>query len=70
MSINEARNRQREQTITVADLVDHYSETELAGGLGYGGKSHATRIVYKDSLARWVRPAWGGLNIRAVRTMP
>ncbi len=68
VSINEARNRQREQAITVADLVDHYSKTELAGDLGDGGKSHATRIVYKDFLARWVRPAWGGLNIRAVRT--
>ena len=68
VSINEARNRQREQAITVADLVDHYSKTELAGDLGDGGKSHATRIVYKDFLARWVRPAWGSLNIRAVRT--
>jgi integrase len=69
MSINEARNRQREQAITVGDLVDHYGETELAGDPGKGGKSHATRIVYKDFLARWVRPAWGGLNIRAVRTI-
>ena len=30
VSINEARNRQPEQVITVADLVDHYTETELA----------------------------------------
>jgi len=30
VSINETRNRQREQTITVADLVDHYMATELA----------------------------------------
>ncbi len=50
-------------------LVDHYSKTELADDLGDGGKSYATRIVYKDFLARWVRPAWGGLNIRAVRTI-
>ena len=32
------------------------------------GKSYATRTVYKNFLARWVRPAWGSLNIRAVRT--
>jgi integrase len=69
VSINEARNRQREQPITVADLVDHYRKTELAGDLGDGAKSHATRMVYKDFLARWVRPAWGSLNIRAVRTI-
>jgi hypothetical protein len=29
MSINQNRNRQREQSIPVADLVDHYIETEL-----------------------------------------
>jgi hypothetical protein len=34
ISINEARNRQREQAITVADLVDHYIRTELAGDTG------------------------------------
>jgi integrase len=69
VSVNEARNRQREQAVTVADLVDHYSRTELASDPGDGGKSHATRIVYKDFLSRWVRPAWGSLNIRAVRTI-
>ena len=68
VSINEARNRQREQLVTVADLVDHYTRTELSGDQSEGGKSHATRIVYKNFLARWVRPAWGSLNIRAVRT--
>src|ERR1039458_6729714 len=39
VSINETRNRQREQAITVADLVDHYTKTELAGDLGDEGKS-------------------------------
>jgi len=29
VSINEARNRQPEQLINVADLIDHYTETEL-----------------------------------------
>jgi len=68
VSINEARNRQREQSVTVADLVDHYTRTELSGDPSEGGKSHATRTVYKNFLARWVRPVWGSLNIRAVRT--
>ena len=68
VSINESRNRQREQTITVADLVDHYGMTELALDLIDGGKSHATRIVYRDFLARWVKPRWGSLSIRDVRT--
>lgn len=68
VSINEARNRQPEQLITVADLIDHYTKTELAIDLGDEGKSHATRIIYKAFLGRWVRPAWGSLNIRGVRT--
>ena len=67
VSINEARNRQREQLVTVADLIDHYTRMELTGDSSDGGKSHATRTVYRNFLARWVRPAWGSLNIRAVR---
>jgi integrase len=69
VSINETRNRQREQTITVADLVDHYSRTELAKDQFDGGKSHATKTVYRDFLTRWVKPIWGCLNIRDVRTI-
>jgi hypothetical protein len=69
VSINETRNRQREQTITVADLVDHYIATELASDQLVGGKSHATKTIYTDFLTRWVRPIWGSLNIRDVRTI-
>ena len=68
VSINETRNREREQNIAIADLVDHYIRTELAGNSGDTGKSHATRIIYKEFLTRWVKPAWGDLHIRAVRT--
>jgi integrase len=69
VSINETRNRQREQTLTVADLVDHYIATELASDQLDGGKSHATKAIYTDFLTRWVRPTWGNLNIRDVRTI-
>ena len=69
VSINEARNRQREQSISVADLIAHYIQTELASDRADHAKSLATRVVYKDFLSRWVKPAWGNLNIRAVRTV-
>jgi integrase len=69
VSINEIRNRQPEQPITVGDLIDHYIRTELGDEPLQGAKSHATKIVYKEFLIRWVRPAWGGLNIRSVRTI-
>ena len=68
VSINEARNRQQEQLVTVADLVDHYTRTELSADPSDGGKSHATKTVYRNFFKRWVKPAWGSLNIRAVRT--
>jgi integrase len=40
--INQDRNRRREQRVLVADLVDHYIQTELAEESGW--HSHATRI--------------------------
>jgi len=67
MSINQDRNRQREQAIVVADLVDHYIETELSDEADW--HSHATRIVYGEFLKRWVRPYWGLVGIRDVRTV-
>jgi integrase len=67
MCINEDRNRQREQRIPVADLVDHYIQTELAEEADW--HSHATRIVYREFLKRWIRPRWADLDIRDVRTV-
>src|SRR6266849_3408812 len=67
MYINEDRNRQREQRIPVGDLVDHYIQTELAEETGW--HSHATRIIYRAFLRRWIRPHWAGVDIRDVRTV-
>jgi hypothetical protein len=69
VSINETRNRQREQAVTVADLVGHCSRIELANDQSEGGKSHATKTIYRDFLTRWVKPVWGNLNIRDVHTI-
>ena len=65
--INENRNRQHEQPVSVADLIDHYIETELAESSNW--HSHATRIVYREYLTRWIKPCWGSINIRDVRTI-
>jgi integrase len=67
MCINQDRNRQREQTIRVADLVDHYMQTELSGDADW--HSHATRVVYQQFLKRWIRPHWADMDIRDVRTV-
>ena len=67
MLINEERNRQYQYTITVADLIDHYLLTELS--IGSSRHSHATRIIYREFLLRWIKPYWGSFNIRDVRTI-
>jgi len=61
MCINEDRNRQREQRIQVADLVDHYIQTELAEEADW--RSHATQIAYREFLKRWIRPHTGPIWI-------
>lgn len=67
MCANEQRNRQPEQRITVADLIDHYIETELSDTATW--HSLATKVVYRDFLERWIRVHWGAAEIREVRTM-
>jgi len=67
VGINQHRIRQREQSIVVADLVDHYIQTELSDEAGW--HSHATRIVYSEFLKRWIRPHWADMGIRDVRTV-
>lgn len=67
MCINEDRNRQREQSVLVGDLVDHYLQTELCERAEW--YSQATRIIYSEFLKRWIRPHWAMTNIRDVRTM-
>ena len=65
--INQDRNRRREQRVLVADLVDHYIQTELAKENSL--HSQATRIVYREFLKRWIRPHWADTDIREVRTV-
>ena len=52
MCINEDRNRQLQQAVYISDVIDHYLETELSKQTDW--HSHATRIVYRAYLNRWV----------------
>src|SRR4029077_21163333 len=67
MQINEDRLRQPGHDILVAELVDHYMQMELSEGIGW--HSHATRLVYRQFLARWIRPNWEKVSIWSVRTI-
>jgi hypothetical protein len=42
-------------------------QTELTEQTGW--HAHATRIVYREFLKRWIRPRWASANIRDVRTI-
>jgi integrase len=67
MRINERRNRQLNHAINISDLIDHYLDTELS--LDEMRHSHATRIIYREFLIRWIKPRWGNLNLTDVRTI-
>jgi hypothetical protein len=67
MRLNENRSRQGQRVILVADLIDHYIETELSDETEWHAQS--TRLIHTDFLKRWVRPHWGMVNIRDVRTV-
>ena len=56
MLINEDRNRQREQSILVADLVDHYVGTELSETAEW--HSHDTKIAYSKG-SFWINEKRG-----------
>lgn len=47
------------------NLIDHYFDAELDAAW----HSHATRLVYREFLIRWIKPFWGSFNIRDVRTV-
>jgi integrase len=67
VSINEACNRQRERSVLIGDLVDHYIQTELCDRAEW--YSEATKVIYAEFLKTWIRPHWATINIRDIRTI-
>jgi hypothetical protein len=61
MRINEERNRQLNHAIKVSDLIDHYVATEL--WTTEIRHSHATRIIYREFLVRWIKHAGATLTL-------
>ena len=53
--------------MTVAQLCDHFEQRELARENTW--RSHATKIVYKAYLSRWIRPHWQKYELAEVRTI-
>lgn len=67
MQINADRNRRPVRPISIEDLIDHYLQTELSPNADW--HSHATRIVYRYFMKKWIQPHWGSLPLGAVRTI-
>ena len=65
---NDIRNRQRQQPIFSAELIDHYLTTEL-GEQPLNGALMPPVLVYREFLVRWIKPHWGSFKIRDVRTV-
>ncbi|WP_051978852.1 tyrosine-type recombinase/integrase [Edaphobacter aggregans] len=67
MQINADRNRHPVHSISIGNLIDHYVQTELLAEAGW--HSHATKTVYRYFLKKWIRPHWGEMALRCVRTI-
>jgi integrase len=67
MQVNADRNRCPVHSISIGDLIDHYVQTDLSVEAGW--HSHATRMVYRYFLKKWIRPQWGEVTLRCVRTV-
>ena len=67
MQVNADRNRQPVHPLLIADLIDHYIQTELSPTADW--HSHATRIVYRYFMKKWIQPHWGKTDIAAMRTI-
>ena len=68
MKINSDLYRQRScKAITIADLIDHYIQTELSPEASW--HSLATRINYRYFLGKWIRPRWRENTLNSIRTV-
>lgn len=72
LDINVEGPRTARKPVAVGDLITHYEEQELdlaSTELEEHEKAYATKQIYRVSLERWIRPRWGNLRIRDVRTV-
>jgi integrase len=67
MELNNDLYRRRLKPMSVADLIDHYTQTDLS--IEAGWHSVATRTVYRYFLDKWIRPRRGTSALRSVRTL-
>jgi len=65
ININDARLRAK--PLTLAELVEHYRQRELATENEW--KTLSTRTTYEGYLRKWIVPRWGTTNLSGVRAI-
>jgi integrase len=65
--INSGDLRVRSNSMTVAQLGDHFEQRELTKENAW--RSYSTKKIYKAYLKRWVLPHWGESKIAGFRTI-
>ncbi len=65
--INGANPRKGQDSMTIAQLCNHFEQPELAQSNGW--RSYATKKCYAVYLRRWIVPHWGKYELRNVRTI-
>ena len=59
-------NKEARSPRTVAELVDHYTRTEMTED---GRKAYSTRAAYASYIRLWILPAWGDHVLSDVHTV-
>ena len=65
--INFGDVRVQATTMTVAELVEHYRQRELASDNTW--KSYSTKRGYESYLKNWIVPHWGNCKLQEVKTI-
>jgi len=63
--INSHAHRLRARLLTLAQLVDHYKQRELAPE--NERMTHSTKETYKGYLRKWIVPRWGTYTLLSIR---
>jgi hypothetical protein len=65
--INRNDARLRAKPLTVAELISHYRQRELATENEW--KTLSTRTTYEGYLRKWIEPRWGSSSLNTVRAV-
>jgi integrase len=63
--INSPVDRMTARLLTVAQLVEHYKQRELAPANEW--KTHSTKEAYKGYLRKWIVPRWGTCTLSSIK---